>query len=96
MHQDLIDAGITLPDYWDSAKVIKALTTLPIFELYAYFGCLNSTSFTRLMKPHFPNRPEKTSYSKYVHDIVSAIAPPPKPKWDPTNKIDYQTQESNY
>jgi hypothetical protein len=79
MHQNLIDAGLTFPAYWDEDKVIKALTTLTTFELYAYFGCSNASSFTRLMKPCFPNRPEKTSYSKYVTDLVKSI---PKPKWD--------------
>lgn len=71
MHTKLQEANVTLPDYWDYDKVIKALTTLDTYELYEYFGCNNSTSFTRLMKPCFPNRPEKTSYSKYVRGLLA-------------------------
>ena len=70
MHINLINAGIKLPDYWDESKVIQALTTLDTYELREYFGCSNSTSFTRLMKPHFPNRPEKMSYSAYVRELL--------------------------
>ena len=70
MDKRLTDAGVNFPDYWDEIKVLKALTTMDTYELYAYFGCSNSTSFTRLMKPCFPNRPDRTSYSKYVRDIV--------------------------
>ena len=84
MNNYLISHGISFPQFWDKDKVIQAFTTLDTYELYSFFGCSNSTSFTRLMKPCFPNRPEKTSYSKYVRDIVCAFvsASVPKPKWD--------------
>ena len=57
---------IQLPDYWDKEKVLNAFKTMSTLELYKYFGCANSTSFTRMMKPIFPNRPDKMSYSTYV------------------------------
>lgn len=72
MHKQLHEAGVTFPDFWDEEKVIKALTSLDTYALYEYFGCSNATSFTRMMKSHFPNRPEKTSYSKYVRELVKA------------------------
>lgn len=75
MHKGLINAGVNFPDYWDEVKVLKALTTLDTYDLYAYFGCSNATSFTRLMKTCFPNRPDRTSYSAYVRGIVSVFEP---------------------
>jgi hypothetical protein len=94
---------IHFPEYWDQVKVLKAFRTLGTLELYKYFGCANSTSFTRMMKPVFPNRPDKMSYSAYVLKCVSegvfACDPiivstnvsdrtPVKPKWHPGMKVD--------
>lgn len=71
MNKNLSDAGISFPDFWDEVKVLNAFNTLESVELREYFGCSNGTSFTRMMKPHFPNRPEKSSYSKYIKEILS-------------------------
>lgn len=82
MNTYFTDAGIKFPKFWDESATIDALTTLDTYSLYEFFGCSNATSFTRLMKPCFPNRPEKTSYSKYVRDLIEANKPA-KPKWSP-------------
>ena len=70
MEQYLLDENISFPKFWDAPVTLNALLTLGTYEQYAFFGCSNATSFTRLMKPCFPNRPERTSYSKYLRDLV--------------------------
>ena len=71
MDKHFIDQGVSFPKFWDEEKAINALTTLSGEELREFFGCNNSTSFTRLLKPCFPNRPEKMSYNNYVLKLVS-------------------------
>lgn len=71
MHENLTKENVSFPQYWDEAKVLEALSTLEGIPLREYFGCNNPTSFTRLMKPCFPNRPEKMSYSNYVRKLLS-------------------------
>lgn len=71
MDKHFTDQGVSFPKYWDEVKVLSALATLSGDELREFFGCNNSTSFTRLLKPCFPNRPEKMSYSNYVIKLVS-------------------------
>ena len=69
----LSEAGVLFPKYWDLEKVLSAFAKLSTLELYDYFSCPNATSFTRLMKPIFPNRPERMPYSKYLKSILESV-----------------------
>ena len=69
----LSEAGVLFPEYWDWEKVLSAFAKLSTLELYDYFSCPNATSFTRLMKPIFPNRPERMPYSKYLKSVLESV-----------------------
>jgi hypothetical protein len=71
MHKNLIDAGVNFPVWWNEALVLEAISTLDTLDLYEYFNKPNATSFTRFMKPYFPNRPSNMPYSRYVRNLLA-------------------------
>ncbi len=78
----LSDNGINLPHYWDVQRVVDAICYMNSEEMYNYFSCANSSSFSRMMQPYFPNKPKGISYSKYLLEIINSSQPIAKPKID--------------
>ncbi len=95
MEQQLIDAKVKFPKYWDETSVITAFKTLDSFDLYEFFGCNNSASFTRMMKPCFPNRPDRVSYGKYVRDtLAQPIKERPKIKFGAAREESFEEEQA--
>ena len=69
--QSFTDNGVQFPEFWDEAKVTEAFKTMDTVELMRFFKCNNATSFSKLLKPCFPNKPDRSSYSAYAKDLIA-------------------------
>ena len=71
MYQKFTENGVSFPWHWDVARVQEAFASKTTMELMELFGCNNATSFSRLMRPCFPNKPERMSYSDYAKKLIA-------------------------
>ena len=74
MIEQFVEHEVDLPEVWDEQKLVHAFRTKTTPELYKFFRCANSTSFSRLMKPIFPKKPDRMSYVEYVQGLLE-VAP---------------------
>ena len=69
--KSFIDNGVEFPGFWDEAKVTEAFRTMDTVELMQFFRCNNATSFSKLLRPCFPNKPDRSSYSAYAKELIA-------------------------
>lgn len=79
MHEQLKQAMVNFPEYWNAEGVVDALKNKHQDDLLEYFGCANTQSLARKLNPCFPNRPAKMSYRQYLTDVLNT---PTRKKWD--------------
>ena len=73
MTQNLDELNIHFPDFWNTEKVLKVLTTYDSLDLPEYFMA-TPTAFTKLMKVVMPDKPSNQSYSKYLKEVLATKA----------------------
>lgn len=93
MHEQLKQAMINFPEYWNTDSVVDAIKSKHQDDLLEYFDCANAQSLARKLNPCFPNRPPRVSYRQYLTEVLST---PIKKKWDPAEGARLAKQQQEY
>lgn len=70
IHQALQRQDVKFPKHWNEDFVIEAITNLHEEELLEAFSVKTKATLTKMLKPCFPNKPDRVSFRSYILGVL--------------------------